>query len=97
MKQTTIQFTYEDSKLNAIRFYLTAKNSELDTELQAFMNTLYRKNVPAQVRDFIEQTDGPSNPEQQRPSRRSVSPRKATCDEVSENGADIRPSEENAP
>ena len=92
MKQTTIQFTYEDSKLNAIRFYLIAKNSDLDTELQVFMDTLYRKNVPAQVRDFIEQTDGPSNPEQQRPSRRSVLPRKATCDEVSENGAD-NPSE----
>ena len=45
MKQTTIQFSFDDGKLEAIRLYLQGKDAELDSELQGFMESLYKRNA----------------------------------------------------
>lgn len=53
MKKTTINVSYDEEKLNAIKLYLGQKGSSLDDELVKMLDTLYGKTVPAGVRDFI--------------------------------------------
>lgn len=57
MKPTTIEFTFDDSKLDAINIFLSDKNSSLSDELDHFMDSLYKKHVPQSVRDFIEKKE----------------------------------------
>jgi len=54
MKKVSISFTYDEEKLNAVRMFLAQKNVELENELSEFMEGLYKKQVPAGVREFIE-------------------------------------------
>lgn len=53
MKKTTINISYDEEKLSAIKMYLGQKGSSLDDELVKMLDTLYSKTVPASVRDFI--------------------------------------------
>ncbi len=53
MRKTTINISYDEEKLNALKMYLRQKNSSLDDELVKMLDTLYGKTVPAGVRDFI--------------------------------------------
>lgn len=53
MKKTTIHISYEEEKLTALNMYLTQKNLNIESELQSYLNTLYLRNVPASVREFI--------------------------------------------
>ena len=43
MKPTTIQFEYDDAKLEAIRICLADKQTDLNHELEAFMDSTYKK------------------------------------------------------
>jgi len=54
MKKTNISFQYDEDKLNAVKMFLEQKNVDLDEELEAFMESIYKKYVPAGVRDYIE-------------------------------------------
>ena len=69
MKKTAIQISYDAEKLGAIRQYMGKKDTELQTELEDFMQKLYEKHVPAPVREYIEnrESDEPEAP--RRPSR----------------------------
>lgn len=53
MRKTTINISYDEEKLNALKMYLRQKNSSIDDELVKMLDTLYGKTVPAGVRDFI--------------------------------------------
>ncbi len=53
MKKTTINISYDEEKLNALKLYLRQKNSSLDDELVKMLDTLYGKTVPTGVREFI--------------------------------------------
>lgn len=53
MKKTTINISYDEEKLSAIKMYLGQKGSSLDDELVKMLDTLYSKTVPANVREFI--------------------------------------------
>lgn len=91
MKPVTIEFSFDNSKLEAIHIFLKEKNSSLSDELEAFMDYLYKKYVPSQVRDFIEKKeneDGQSIPAP-RPSRSKPSvDRNAACGEKKLAGTD---------
>lgn len=52
MKITLIQIHYELEKLEALRKY--RNDAELKAELEAVIQALYEKNVPAKVRERIE-------------------------------------------
>ena len=93
MKQTTIQFSFDDGKLEAIRLYLQGKDAELDSELRDFMESLYKKNVPAQVREYIDKLDKIEIQEQPKPSRRGVGTRNAVSAEVQNGEANTRTNE----
>ncbi len=54
MKQTSIQFSFDEEKLNAVKMYLAEKGETLEQELESYMDVLFKKNVPANVRDYIE-------------------------------------------
>lgn len=90
MKTTTIQFNFDESKLNAICLYLSSKNTDLDTELQEFMEAFYKKIVPSQVREFIEKTSCNSHADKSKNSPRSVTARKAICGDNAEVRTDAR-------
>ena len=42
MKQATIQITFEEEKLRALRRYIAKRDSTLETELQKAAQRLYR-------------------------------------------------------
>lgn len=52
MKTTRIQIYYELEKLEALRQY--RNDAELKADLEAVLQALYEKNVPAEVRECIE-------------------------------------------
>mgnify|MGYP005938642413 CR=1 FL=1 len=53
-KNSIVQVEYDSEKLEAIRFYLKDKNSTIKRELTDALDSVYKKNVPAQVREYIE-------------------------------------------
>ena len=52
MKITLIQIHYKLEKLEALRKY--RNDAELKADLEAVLQALYEKNVPAKVRGLIE-------------------------------------------
>ena len=64
MKQATIQITFEEEKLRALRRYIAKRDSTLEAELQKAAQRLYEKVVPAAVQEYI------SDCEQDEPSVR---------------------------
>lgn len=67
MKKMTITISYDQEKLKALQFYMGKKDSDLDVELDAFVQKLYEKYVPAQTREYIESMAEPE--EKSRPKR----------------------------
>ena len=57
MKPTKVEFSFDDAKLEAISLFLKEKGGNLDEELDHFMDALYKKYVPQQVREFIEKKE----------------------------------------
>lgn len=93
MKPTPIQFEYDDARLEALRICLADKQTDVTTELETYMETLYKKHVPATVRDFIEKKEELTLKEEPKPQRRNVSPRRPVSDEKPDEGADTHESE----
>ena len=54
MKTTLIPIYYESEKLKALQQY--RNDTELKDQLEATLQALYEKNVPAEVRGSIEST-----------------------------------------
>ena len=55
MKKSVI-VNVESEKLSALEMYLGQKNLKLTEELNECIESLYQKNVPSNVREFIEMT-----------------------------------------
>ena len=53
MKQATIQITFDEEKLRALRRYIAKRDSTLEAELQKAAQRLYEKVVPAAVQEYI--------------------------------------------
>ena len=56
MKTVNIQFEFEDYRLEALRFFLESKGEKLEAILAEHTETLYRKHVPSQVREYLEKS-----------------------------------------
>ena len=52
-KRSIVQIEYDSEKLEALRFYLGERNATLENELIEALDVIFRKNVPAQVRGYI--------------------------------------------
>ena len=75
MKKATVTISFDEEKLAALSMYLEQKNNKVETELEKALETLYSKNVPAGVREFIDMKCGaPStSPPKQRKQKNSLS------------------------
>lgn len=97
MKQTTVEFSFDDAKLGALKMYLNDKNIKLADELERFVDALYKKHVPPAVREFIERkgSEGMNGPNSQRSSRKKPN---IGCVAVSglesDDGENARPADE---
>ena len=69
MKKTTIHISYEEEKLAALNMYLAQKNMSVEAELQAALNALYQRHVPASVREYVAMR-GDGSPEPVVPRRK---------------------------
>ena len=54
MKLSMIQVKFETSKYQALKRYAAKKEVSLEQELEETLNRLYRKLVPPDVREYIE-------------------------------------------
>ena len=61
MKPITIKVTFDDKKRAALEQFLTKKGAALDGEVAGFLQKLYERTVPTQVREFIENTPNPAS------------------------------------
>ncbi|MDD4493133.1 MAG: DUF6103 family protein [Eubacteriales bacterium] len=86
MKKTTINISYDEEKLSALKIYLAQKGSQVEDELTKELDTLYSKNVPANVREFIElRSGGTPVPAKQKAQRPQTQRFKSSVSEVSVN------------
>ncbi len=58
MKKATMTVSFDEEKLNALKMYLGQKGQQLEGELAKALDTLYTRNVPAGVREFIHMRSG---------------------------------------
>lgn len=49
-----VSVSVSEEKLSAIEMYLEQKNTTLSAELEKYVEQIYSKNVPQNVRDFID-------------------------------------------
>ena len=75
MKKATITISFDEEKLAALKMYLAQKNMQVESELEHALDSLYVKNVPAGVRDFIEMKSGAvtAPPKPRKPKTSSLS------------------------
>lgn len=52
----TVTIMLDDKKVQALKMYLSEKNSSLDEEISKYAEQLYGKVVPQNVRDYIDMT-----------------------------------------
>lgn len=77
MKKATVTISFDQEKLKAIQFYAGKAGTSLESDLDEFMEKLYKRYVPSQTREYIESMAGP---EEQPRLRSARSPRSATPD-----------------
>ena len=97
MKPTTIEFSFDDAKLDAINIFLKDKNATLSEELDRFMDALYKKHVPQSVRGFIEKKeaeDAKASTPQRSTRKKPNADRNAVLDEKNDGGINTRQIEE---
>ena len=61
-----ISVQIDDGKLSAIEMYLEQKSSTLTAELEKYIEQLYGKIVPQNVRDYIEMLSAGQKPRKRR-------------------------------
>lgn len=82
--KNTITITVAPEKLSALTMYMKQKSTSAEAKLEKYAEQLYQKNVPQNVRDFIDMMSGQS---EQKPKKRSE--QKKNSDENSVIAADV--------
>lgn len=60
MKQTTVQVKFDSGRYAALPRYAEKKGVSIEKELTDTLERLYKRLVPADVREYIEETDSES-------------------------------------
>ena len=71
-KFASVQVEYDSEKLEAVIFYLRDKKTTIERELTDALDAVYKKNVPAQVREYIERKSRLPHPKRRAICRRFV-------------------------
>lgn len=53
MKKTTFQISYDEERLNALLLYMQQKGGSLEDELIKTIDTLFNRNVPQSVKEYL--------------------------------------------
>ena len=53
MKKVSVTVQYDEEKLNTVKIFLEKKGLNISDEIVKFIDGLYNKNVPSQVREFL--------------------------------------------
>lgn len=61
MKKATVTVSYDEKKLDALRKYLDKKGIDFEDEMVKSIDTLYSKNVPSAVKEYLDMKSEPSN------------------------------------
>lgn len=85
MKNINITVPYDEEKLGALKLYLEQRGTKVEDELVKSLDVLFAKNVPANVREFINLREGSSESIITKP-RKPREPKKIDSTEVSDNG-----------
>lgn len=54
MKKATINISYDEEKLSTVKIFMEKRGLSIHDEIVKFIDRLYTKQVPAQVRDFFD-------------------------------------------
>ena len=73
-----VSVSVSDEKFSAIEMYLEQKNTTLSAELEKYVEQIYSKNVPQNVRDFIDMMSA------KKPARKPKSSLPAETEKLSE-------------
>lgn len=65
MRKATVTVSYDEKKLDALRKYLEKKGIDFEDEMVKSIDTLYSKNVPSAVKEYLDMKSDPSNPKRQ--------------------------------
>ena len=74
----SVTVAVNEEKLSAIEMYLEQKNTTLVAELEEYVDQLYGKIVPQNVRDFIDMMSA------KKPARKTKNPAPAETEKQSE-------------
>lgn len=74
----SVSISVNEEKLSAVEMYLEQKNTTLAAELDKYVEQLYQKNVPQNVRDFIDMMSA------KKPARKPKNPAPAESEKQSE-------------
>ena len=62
MKKVSVSIEYDETKMKALKYFLEQKgNKSVSEKLVETLDSLYKKNVPLNVRDYIESSSDNSN------------------------------------
>ena len=61
MRKATVTVSYDEKKLDALRKYLEKKGIDFEYEMVKSIDTLYNKNVPSAVKEYLDMKSEPSN------------------------------------
>lgn len=61
LKKATVTVSYDERKLDALKKYLEKKGIDFEGELVKSIDTLYNKNVPSAVKEYLDMKSEPSN------------------------------------
>ena len=67
----TITLAVSEEKLSAVEMYLRQKDTTLSAEIDKFVEQLYIKNVPQNVREYIEMVTEKKPPKKPRSAKES--------------------------
>ena len=83
MKKISVSVSYDEERLSTLKLYLEQKGMQVEDELTKSLDTLYAKNVPAGVREFLNLRSGSAEPPV--PKARRQKPEPKTAKEVTDN------------
>lgn len=65
MRKASVTVSYDEEKLEALKKYLARKDIDVEDELVKSIDTLYNKNVPSAVKEYLEMKTEPPTPKRQ--------------------------------
>lgn len=75
MKKISVSVSYDEEKLSTLRLYLEQKGMQVEEELTKSLDTLYTKNVPTGVREFLNLRSGNAEPPAPKVRRKKAEPK----------------------